>query len=320
MDIDQLNNRLNELETGIIKTLLYSGIFEYPLTEEELIRHCQARIADKTQFQFTIESLLQKNLLYHNNGFYQLKDDESQVRKRLQANRLSKRFLPIAFSISKILFRFPYVRGVCLSGSLSKSNFYAGNDIDFFIIAEQKRIWLVRLMITLFRKMLGHKRNYLICTNYFIEKGTMISPMNIFTASELTMLIPTCGKKTYADLINQNDWTKQYFPNYELTRELDSQEEQTHRLKRFIEFSCNNIIFDFVNYAIMKLIITRKKWQINTNRADGANKETFFNTVNSKMIRMNFANDNQSKTLSRFDSASKDFENTSYFKLFDNNE
>ena len=321
MEFKQIDDQLNELETGVIKTLLYSGIFDYPLTEDEIIRFCQTKISDYVLFQATLESLLRKDLLYRDSGYYHLKEDGSPIRKRIKTNRLSKIYLPVAISLAKTLFRFPFVRGVCLSGSLSKNNFDYGNDVDFFIISEQKRLWLIRLMMTIYRKMLSPKRMIFICTNYFIEKGTVIKPKNLFTAIELATLIPTCGKKTSIDLLDKNHWIKEYFPNFGFEWEKDIQDDSANRLKRFIEFICIDQLFDFIDYLIMKLVVKRKKWQIDTNRTIVPDKETFFITVNRKMIRMNFSiNDNQSRILKHFDLASKEFETTKRVKLFVRNE
>jgi hypothetical protein len=71
----------------------------------------------------------------------------------------------------------------------------------------------------------------------------------------------------------------------------------------------------------MKIVIRRKKWQIATNRATVPNKETFFNTVNRKIVRMNFTiDDNQSRILNHFELARKEFETTKRIKLFVGNE
>ena len=321
MKFEQIEYQLNELETGVIKTLLYSGIFDYPLTEEEIIRFCQIKISDYFVFQKTLESLLKKELLYFDSGYYHLKEDGSPIRKRIKTNRLSKRYLPVAINLSKNLFRFPFVRGVCLSGSLSKSNFDYGNDIDFFIISEKKRLWLVWSMLSLYRKMLGPKRMLFVCTNYFIEKGTVIKPRNIFIAYELATLIPACGKKTSIDLLDQNHWITEYLPNLEFDLENYLQEENGNRLKHFIEFICIKQLFDFIDFLIMKIVIKRKKRQIESNRTFVPDKEAFYITVNRKMIRMNFeGNDNQSKILKHFDLASKEFETTKRVKLFVSNE
>jgi hypothetical protein len=321
MEIKQIDNQLNELETSVIKTLLYSGVFDYPLTEDEIFRFCGTKISDYMQLKAAIGSLLNKNLLYQDNEYYHLKESGEPIGKRLRTNRLSKRYLPVAVNLAKTLFRFPFVRGVCISGSLSKNNFDYGNDVDFFIISERKRLWLIRLMMTLYRKLLGPQRKFLICTNYFIEKGSVVNPMNLFTAIELATLIPTCGRKTGMELLEHNQWIKDYFPNYNFNLEHDFQNEQTDQLKRFIELICIKQLFDFLDYLIMKIVIRRKKWQIATNRATVPNKETFFNTVNRKIVRMNFTiDDNQSRILNHFELARKEFETTKRIKLFVGNE
>lgn len=311
---------LNELESGIINTLLYSGIFDYPLTEEELIRFYQVKVNDINIFRATIDALLQKKLIYRMNGYILLMDDEDLVTRRLNANRLANRFLPIAFKFSNVLFRFPFVRGICLSGSISKNSFYEGNDIDFFVIAEKKRIWLLQLIIMFYRKSMSRKRRHFFCINYLIEKGSSVYPMNLFTATELVTLIPTSGMNTCYEFINKNNWANQYFPNLKLNGESIHQDEPVSRLKRFIEYICDNRLFDFINDAIMGVMITRIKWQVKTNRVKVADKASFFNTVNRKMIRINNVNDNQSRILRLFDMACREFENTNNIRLFKGDE
>ncbi|MBK8679672.1 MAG: hypothetical protein IPN25_13810 [Sphingobacteriales bacterium] len=48
----------------------------------------------------------------------------------------TQKILPLAFRISKFIGSFPFVRGVLLSGSLSKNRLAADGDIDYFIIAQ----------------------------------------------------------------------------------------------------------------------------------------------------------------------------------------
>lgn len=317
---DSHDQPLNQMESAIINTLLYSGIFNYPLTEIELIRMIQVKIADDTVFKEAIESLFIKKLIYRINGFILLQSDENLVNRRLMANRNTKRYLPVAFKFSNLLYRFPFVRGVCLSGSISKNNFTDGNDIDFFIISEQKRIWLLNLMVTLFRKTLTRHRRYFFCINYFIEKGNSIHPMNLFTANELVSLVPTAGIRTCHDFIRQNNWTSQYFPNMNNHEEYKVAEEPVFYLKRFIEFICGNKLFDFLNYVIMRLMVTRIQWMIKTGRMNVPDQHSFFSTVNNRMIRMNHICDNQSRILRLLEMARRQFENVHNIRFYHESE
>jgi hypothetical protein len=313
-------NKLSALESGIIKTLLYFSIFDYPLTQDELVRYIRIKIIDENIFQSSLDELLQKKLIYRINGFILLIDNEDFVRRRLNANRLTKKYLPIAFKFSKILFHFPFVRGVCLSGSISKNNFYEGNDIDFFIITEKKRIWFVRLLIICYLKTLGKKRCIFFCVNYFIERGSSINPMNIFTATELMTLIPTSGINTCLEFINQNKWINQYFPNFIITGDARNPYEPALRLKRFMEFISSNKLFDFMNFAIMKFMIKRMQWKIKTERLKVVDTASFFGTVNRNMIKVNEADNSQSRILHLLDLAIKEFEYSNNILLPEENE
>jgi hypothetical protein len=50
--------------------------------------------------------------------------------------------------------------------------------------------------------------------NYFVdEDGLEIQEKNIFTATELATLIPTCNTALYRKLMQSNSWVKDFFPN-----------------------------------------------------------------------------------------------------------
>jgi hypothetical protein len=314
------NDKLNELESGIIKTLLYSGIFEYPLTFEELVKYCRVKIIDLEQFKLSLKRILDKKLVYQIDGFLLLKEESEYIKKRIVANRFSKKLLPVALKFSKTLMRFPFLRGICLSGSISKNNFSIGNDIDFFIIAEQKRVWLLRFLLIIYHKTLQQKHKKYFCLNYFIQKNTIITPMNIFIASELASLIPTCGEEICFDFINLNNWTKDYYPNHQYNPIKISSGDPVNHMKKFIEFICRNWLFDFVDYALMKILILRKHWQIKRNKISVSDKNAFFSTVNNRIIRMNHIHDNQLKILKLFEQSIHEFEKEKQVKLFDTNE
>ena len=62
----------------------------------------------------------------------------------------------------------PYVRGVFISGQLSRYIADQKSDIDYFIVTEPERLWIVRTLFVLFRRtFLLNNRKY-FCTNYYV--------------------------------------------------------------------------------------------------------------------------------------------------------
>jgi hypothetical protein len=95
------------------------------------------------------------------------------------------------------LYRFPFVRGIGISGSLSKNYADEDADIDFFIITSRNHLWIARTFLHGLKKLsfLVGKQDW-YCMNYFIdEEALVIAEKNIFTATEVVTLKPVCGEK-----------------------------------------------------------------------------------------------------------------------------
>lgn len=203
------------LSRAIVRTLLYFDIFNYPLNEKEIINSLSERADNDVDINQEIKLLLQNNLIDEKDGFYFIGQEKGKVARRLDGNLLAEKFLKKAYKYSKIIGFFPFVRGVYISGSLSKGFIDKESDIDYFIITEPGRLWLTRFMLTLFKKtFLLNSRKY-FCVNYFVDTNSLEIPdKNIFTATELTHLIPTYNYNLYLEILNANNWIKEYYPNF----------------------------------------------------------------------------------------------------------
>ena len=86
-----------------------------------------------------------------------------------------------------MLFQFPFVRGVFISGSLSKRCAAEKEDVDYFIVTSANRLWIARTIMHLYKKLTylrGRQDRY--CMNYFIDEEALeIKEKNIFTAVEM---------------------------------------------------------------------------------------------------------------------------------------
>jgi len=203
------------LSKSILNTLLYYDIFSYPLTPDEIYIGLNTNHVSSEEVKKELESLCSDGLLFSKENFFMLKNDEELISKRLKGNLLAEKKLHTAFRMSGIISQFPFVRSILLSGSISKGYMEYDSDIDFFIITHPDRVWLTKLLLMLFKKifLLNSKKNF--CINYFIDTEKLeIDEKNIFTAMELTTLIPTYGSKLYDELYDKNIWIKDFYPNF----------------------------------------------------------------------------------------------------------
>lgn len=206
---------MQALKKSILKVMAYFDIFNYPVTYEE-IKFFLDQPFKELELQAALQWLTGNGILYRINGFYSLKADYAPIERRIQGNKLAEKHLALATKIARFLSRFPYIRGVAISGSLSKHFAYKGSDLDFFIITAPNRLWVARMFFICFiylARVVGLKSWF--CLNYLIDtKALDIPERNTYTAIEIATLIPKQGGDVFADFYRQNSWVYKYLPNY----------------------------------------------------------------------------------------------------------
>ncbi|HVX49544.1 MAG TPA: hypothetical protein VHB48_05275 [Chitinophagaceae bacterium] len=251
---------------SVLKVVAYFDLFDYPVTLEEIKFFLDQPFAEEQLFE-ELRKLVKANMLYWLNGFYSLRADYQLAERRLQGNRAAAKALKRASKIAGFLTWFPYIRGVAVSGSLSKKFAYKGSDIDFFIITERNRLWTARLVFLSFwyvARLVGLKRWF--CLNYYIDTGAAEIPeKNIYTAIEIATLIPKRGKNCLADFYRQNEWVYNYLPNYKPSVET-IKDNRRGILAVLIEWLLNNSAGNALEKFICNFFHKRWKRMLAENR------------------------------------------------------
>jgi hypothetical protein len=195
------------LENSILKVLAYFDLFNYPISGEEVFFFLDTPV-DKDALSATMEHLLEEHRIFRHGGFFSLQDDPGLVVRRLKGNDHAQTLLSIAAKNSRFLFQFPFVRGIGISGSLSKNYADENADIDYFIITGPNRLWISRTLMHLYKKLTfltGRQHRY--CMNYYIDEQALeIVEKNEFTAIEVITLKPFCGNGTVSRARGANVW------------------------------------------------------------------------------------------------------------------
>lgn len=116
--------------------------------------------------------------------------------------------------MSRFIGRFPFVRGVMLSGSISKGCLAEDGDIDYFVITEPGRLWIARTLLIAFKKLFLFNSRKDFCVNYFVDLDHLtIEDKNLFTATEVLTLMPKFNGEACGRFFAANEWASGLLPN-----------------------------------------------------------------------------------------------------------
>lgn len=263
-------------ERAIVQVLLYFEMFSYPLTAEEILQFSNDPGTTLTDVQDRLQDLANRGLAFRFSSFFQSKNDPAWVLQRQESNRRADKTLPVARRMARLISCFPFIRGVLVSGSLSKHCMRADSDIDFFLITEPGRLWLARTLLVCFKKIFLLNSHKYFCVNYFIDTEHLeIEEKNQFTATEIATLLPMYGSDWYESFYRANRWVHDFLPHFppRLTRDVPA--HQSGFLKKTLEWLLGGRIGNWLDEQAMHITVRywrRKFRHFDDSTFDGALK------------------------------------------------
>ncbi len=246
-------------QEAVLQTLAYFDIFQYPLTKEEIQTFSNAGFPVLVTGAL-LEQMQEQDMIFYNLGFYSLHNNLLLSLRRRQGNEKAARLLKKAQAAGRFLYRFPFVRAVGISGSLSKNFADEKADIDFFVLCKKNRLWIARTLMHLFKKLtyLAGRQHY-YCMNYYVDEQAMcINEENIYTAIELKTLLPVCGEAKMKEFFASNTWTDKWLPCCSF-RQQKNKDPHHLFLKKTAEWFLNNRFGNWLNDRLH--LITARRWQ-----------------------------------------------------------
>ncbi|HEY6159764.1 MAG TPA: nucleotidyltransferase domain-containing protein [Bacteroidia bacterium] len=227
----------DHVAAAVIGTLIYFDLFHYPLKLQELVMNCQHVPSSEESIRHATGQLVAEEKIFVKDGLYFLPGREQIVQRRKEGNLLAEQFMKKAKGYSALISSFPFVRCVCISGSLSKGFMDKDSDVDYFIITEPGRLWVCRTFLVLFKKIFLLNSKKYFCVNYFVDENNLSIPdKNIFTATELSSIIPVYNYAMYNRLIMENTWCRDFYPNKKIVRTHENMPYRNGPVKRLTEW------------------------------------------------------------------------------------
>lgn len=248
----------DEISVSIVRFIAYFDVFEFPLTKKELINFCGTGNSPD-YFSAELNKLVQSSRILSDTGYYFLPGRKHIILKRKENEKRAKKYFSKIPVWVRLIARFPFVRSVCISGSLSKGTMPEKGDVDYFIITEPGKLWICRTLLILFKKVFLLNSKKYFCVNYFLDTNNLEVPdKNIFTATEIVFLLPVAGEEYYRKFIQSNKWVNQYYPGFVHPFSLPVFNRKPW-IQTAVEYFLRNKSGDRLDDYFMKL--TLKRWK-----------------------------------------------------------
>lgn len=278
---------MEELKKNIIKTLLYYDIFSHPLKTDEIYSFLPRNsIAKNDVANFLRESAFAGSVPYgEKDGYYYIKPSVDNVTRRIEKEQYSLKMWKRAAMVTHIIKRFPFVRAVMVTGSLSKNSSDHTSDLDFMLITANNRLWIARSMLMMFKKIFFMNSYKFFCINYYVtENNLTITERNIFTATEIATIKATYNTELLERFIKANDWVKEFFPNYNLCDPMLHTSgcrvnNRKSKVQRVLEFFFPGRLAARLDNKLMNM--TRKHWKKKYPHLQSSERNHMFKSTES---------------------------------------
>ncbi len=202
------------LELAILRTLLYSDLFDYPLTFAETAHYLIERSATVDEVSACLaRSCWLADRVIQLNGYLALRGREALIARRLDRAATSDRLWQRARRFVRVLRVLPFVRMLAITGALAMKNSGAQDDIDVLIVTTPDRVWLTRALaiaLVYVGKLCGDT----LCPNYVIsERALVLERHTLFMAHEFAQMVPVYNVTIYDHMCAANPWIQRMLPN-----------------------------------------------------------------------------------------------------------
>lgn len=212
------------MEKAVLKTLIYADIFDYPLKAWEIHKWLIGKKATLQQVEKALRKLSTKRRIQNKKGYYTLPKRNTLVKKRIDRLKVSQSYLKDVYLVAWILKLIPWIELLGISGSLAMENSSKQADIDLFIVTQNNRLWITRLMVIALISLTGKRRTRddnkktaagKVCVNVLLERSSLSQKKDLYTAHEILQLKVLWQRHTlYAEFLDTNAWAMEMLPNW----------------------------------------------------------------------------------------------------------
>jgi hypothetical protein len=290
---------LTILQQDVVRTLAYFDVFSYPLSSEQVKVFLPRNSVTLPQLEENLACLIASGVLNSQEGYYFLADRPAAVvRERIQNERRASAMIKRAHFISRFLRQVPFVRGIFITGSLSKNVAAPSSDVDFMIVTAPSRLWISKMILSGIRRLLLFNSIKYFCFNLFVtENGFYFSEQNVFNAIEIATTKVLWNDAAYRRFQSVNSWIRGFLPNWNLDRSLSADGPIAPPLvQKLLEGVLNLFPLDRIDADLMR--VARRYWKQRNLHLDPEKFESLF--LCTRDISSVWYDDHRTRILNRF--------------------
>jgi hypothetical protein len=263
MAYNSSSKKFTSAQQAILTTVLYSDIFSFPLTKEELWKFLIARKKiSRAEFEKSLRSL--SKIIVSQNNYYCLSGREDSIAKRIRNIPEVEKKMHRAGLIAEKLSQIPSIVFIGISGGLAVGNAQQDDDIDLVIITKKNTLFVSRLLVLSLLQQLGVRRTRkqkdtadMICVNLLFDETALSwfgNFQDIYTAREIAQMVPIFERdNTYQKFLLANSWIESFLPNIALSS-LQKQGVSKKRESRFSKLFLNLFFESLTRFLQMSMM------------------------------------------------------------------
>jgi hypothetical protein len=215
MEANGVPSPLSAHEAAILESVIYSDLFDFPVTLEEIRRWLPRAVSSEEVAALVESGNLVPRLLSFLSPYVVLQGREGLIEVRRRRQQSSAALMRKATYYGGLIAGVPCVRMVAITGSLAVANAEADADIDFLVVTAPGRVWLTRALVMSVVRLAG-LRGTTVCPNYILSEAAIELPeRDVYTARELLQMVPLAGLPVYEKMLAANSWWREILPNAE---------------------------------------------------------------------------------------------------------
>jgi hypothetical protein len=267
-----MDDELIKKRKALVQTIAFFDIFDFALTHRRLCAYALYEKWTPNELRTLIDN---EEFLISVNDRVFLRGRAHIIKIAEEKDICANKLIEKAKKYVKYMQMLPFVRMVGICNGLSFYNVEKNSDIDLFIIAEKKRLFLARTFSLILTTVLGIRRSGdkvkgRLCLSFLISRdqmdlGYLQIKDDIYFKFWILLIRPLIGQDTYREFISENKWIKQYF-DYEIDQKkhLLPQSKRLSKIQKILEWPLKGKFGDIIEHVL-------RKWQ--TSRAEAkANK------------------------------------------------